>query len=658
LKDSEILKKLIEFADELSQGWIAIDIVRNALWAIARFLGWIVDTLENVSVQMLGINGLLKDEQFVQFVTDLKPILVVILAFNLLFIGYLLIFQKKFNREGIFMNLIMALGVIVLLGSVVDKSTSFATESVNVIAAHQEEGTLATQVMRDNITDISLYDLDEWKTPKLEDKNKIKPEYTTEININSRLMEGSYVTKDKKLSDKGEKILSKKIETLGDGSRKLVDLDDGGFWTDITKEYYYRYTVDWFNMLATLAIVGFVLVTVSVKLAKLLFELVFNYLIASFVAPADIHSGQKTKMVVQNILSILLVVVCIFLSLKVYLIGVSFLNDHFEGLPYIVAMIGFALAVIDGPNIVERLFGIDAGIKSGWGALAGTYALGKGAAGLGKSAGTMAGKAAMGTAKLGLPAAGAAGAMAGSMGKSGGPKGTGPSGGPMGGKPNGGDSEKGKNPTSEGTSKGQDKAATEAAATKEHPSESQDAAIAMQQDKDSDKNMSLSDEMKQKEGRTERSTPSLHSEMQQKGYSGGSSSSNSVPTRQGVKSMPSPSSGSSNVNGGSGINPASASSGSDTGSSSVPGRPTTGPSSSGASYESASVSSGNDARSSSVPDRQQASPSAPENRHIGHVIRDKAKTRIDNSQTIQRSKTSYQVGKNTGKAMRKPFRKD
>lgn len=55
-----------------------------------------------------------------------------------------------------------------------------------------------------------------------------------------------------------------------------------------------------------------------------------------------------------------------------------------EGVSYLIALFAFSLAVIDGPNIVERLFGIDAGLKSGWGALAGGYATAKGAIGVAK----------------------------------------------------------------------------------------------------------------------------------------------------------------------------------------------------------------------------------------------------------------------------------
>ena len=60
--------------------------------------------------------------------------------------------------------------------------------------------------------------------------------------------------------------------------------------------------------------------------------------------------------------------------MKVYMIGTSYLESTLSTFPYLIALIAFSLAVLDGPNIVERLFGIDAGLKSGWGMIAGAYA--------------------------------------------------------------------------------------------------------------------------------------------------------------------------------------------------------------------------------------------------------------------------------------------
>lgn len=128
-------------------------------------------------------------------------------------------------------------------------------------------------------------------------------------------------------------------------------------------------------------------------MARLSFELTFNYVLAILIAPADVHDGQKIKRVIQSILNTFLVTILIFLSIKVYMMGTAYIANELDGLAYLIALIAliaFSVAVIDGPNIVERLFGIDAGLKSGWGVLAGAYAGGKMVTGLGKGLANMA----------------------------------------------------------------------------------------------------------------------------------------------------------------------------------------------------------------------------------------------------------------------------
>ncbi|MBD8590404.1 hypothetical protein IFT92_21895 [Peribacillus simplex] len=66
--------------------------------------------------------------------------------------------------------------------------------------------------------------------------------------------------------------------------------------------------------------------------------------------------------------------------------GTEFITDKLDGVAYLIALFAFSLAVIDGPNIVERLFGIDAGLKSSWGSVAGGYAVAKGVTGATKGA--------------------------------------------------------------------------------------------------------------------------------------------------------------------------------------------------------------------------------------------------------------------------------
>lgn len=72
----------------------------------------------------------------------------------------------------------------------------------------------------------------------------------------------------------------------------------------------------------------------------------------------------------------------VFLSMKIYILGTDFIDAKLDGVAYLIALYAFSLAVIDGPSLVERLFGIDAGLKSSYGALAGAKGASQGLKGL------------------------------------------------------------------------------------------------------------------------------------------------------------------------------------------------------------------------------------------------------------------------------------
>jgi len=175
-------------------------------------------------------------------------------------------------------------------------------------------------------------------------------------------------------------------------------LDQGG--VEWNNQYYYSYQPNWLTIFVTLGIMGFTLFSIAYKLARLSFELAFNYVLAILVAPADLHSGQKTKKVIQSILNTFLVIILIFVSIKLYTIGTAYLAETLNGFAYLIALIAFSVALIDGPNMVERLFGIDAGLKRGWGVALGAYAAGKGVTSAGAHAVSKVARATQGAPKM------------------------------------------------------------------------------------------------------------------------------------------------------------------------------------------------------------------------------------------------------------------
>src|SRR6478752_2580882 len=375
MKDEEILKKLHEFSDYLDVGDIPSYLLRKIGWACIQLLSFLVDGLEGITDSILGVKSFFNSPDIQDFITKFQPFLYVLLAFSFLYIGYMLIIQKKVNREQIMINIFISMAVLLLLNTSMLKADKFTDQAIEAVDLN-EKGTVSEKIIKSNITDVAQFDITKWKSPKLKESNKVPQKNIMMIDITEKMDEDFKVSEKDKLSDDGQKIITHKADITPDGKEGLVELDNG--WFDFFPELYYRWSWNFWTIAISLFVIGMTLLFTSIKLAKLCYELGFNAILAQLVAPADVADGQKLKAVLKNILNTFLVTIMIFISMKVYLMGTVFISDKLEGIPYLIALIAFSIAVVDGPIMCERLFGIDAGLKSGWGALAGGFAMAKG----------------------------------------------------------------------------------------------------------------------------------------------------------------------------------------------------------------------------------------------------------------------------------------
>jgi len=375
MKDEEILKKLHEFSDYLDVGDIPSYLLRKIGWACIQLLSFLVDGLEGITDSILGVKAFFNSPEIQDFITKIQPFLYVLLAFSFLYIGYMLIIQKKVNREQIMINIFISMAVLLLLNTSMLKADKFTDQAIEAVDLN-EKGTVSEKIIKSNITDVAQFDLTKWKSPKLKESNKVPQKNIMMIDITEKIDKDFQVSKGKDLSNDSKKILENKTEIAPDGKEGLTELDNG--WFDFFPELYYRWSWNFWTIAISLFVIGMTLLFTSIKLAKLCFELGFNSILAQIVAPADVADGQKLKAVLKNIVNTFLVIIMIFISMKVYLMGTVFISDKLEGIPYLIALIAFSIAVVDGPVMCERLFGIDAGLKSGWGAIAGGFAMAKG----------------------------------------------------------------------------------------------------------------------------------------------------------------------------------------------------------------------------------------------------------------------------------------
>jgi hypothetical protein len=383
MSDQEVIDILRKFTDFLSIGNIFTDSIRWLGWLFVKGLTMIVDGMASVTDTILLTKELFNNPEVLAFVETIRPLLWVLLAISLAFTGYMLIFQRKLNAETIGINLIVAISILVLLSDGMNKVNDFTDEAINTInnsaLFSSENGTVSENILSRNITDLVEFDGDNWNNP--EKVQSLPLNLVRNIKITEKF-------DPEKLDIENEEV-AKSYLSWENGEVVTAEFEQGGLasWNN---EYYYRFSPDWLTIIVTLAIMGFTLFSIAYKLARLSFELVFNQLLVTIIAPIDIHDGQKMKKILQNIMSIFIVVILIFLSMKLYIIGTAWLENNLEGFAYLIALIGFSVALLDGPNIVERLFGIDAGLKNGWGLLIGAVTTAKLTTNLAKGASNMA----------------------------------------------------------------------------------------------------------------------------------------------------------------------------------------------------------------------------------------------------------------------------
>lgn len=377
MSDAQVIQKLTEFERLFNLSNLVNDALRTVGWIFVRGLSLLIDSLESLTDDILMIKTFFNNPQVVEFVQTIQPFLYVLLAASFVFTGYLIIFQKKFDREGLLINIFISLMILGLLSPTMKQLNDFTDQAVNQVKSGSiygsEKETISETILKENLNDLVAYDKNDFDNYTENDvKNNVPTKLIKGLQINE-----VFDSNKLDVSTTGSKLSKSFI--LWDGSEEVIgELDQSGL--DWNNQYYYRYHPNWLTILVTLGVMGFTLFSIAYKLARLSFELAFNYVLAILVAPADLHSGQKTKKVIQSILNTFLVIIMIFVSIKIYTIGTAYLADTLDGLAYLIALIAFSAALIDGPNMVERLFGIDAGLKRGWGVALGAYAVGKGTA--------------------------------------------------------------------------------------------------------------------------------------------------------------------------------------------------------------------------------------------------------------------------------------
>lgn len=228
------------------------------------------------------------------------------------------------------------------------------TKAANDEISTSGDGMMSDAVIKENLTDVALYDQHEWETTDLSSLDDVEPNNIQEsrvrnIDMVEVMTKDTEITKDTPLSDEGQQMMQAKIITDAMGNTALEEIDNGGMFSMFSfDEYYYRFEYNFWTIFITLFVGAATLLFATYKLARLAYEIAFNKILASILAFVDLQNGQMLKAVLKNIVNMFAIVIMIFLSLRLYNIFMAYLpTTDMNPVAKLIAMIAVSAAVVD-----------------------------------------------------------------------------------------------------------------------------------------------------------------------------------------------------------------------------------------------------------------------------------------------------------------------
>ncbi|MFD1707556.1 pLS20_p028 family conjugation system transmembrane protein [Siminovitchia sediminis] len=414
--DEQLIKlhKEMEYILHLDHGWFIQDFIRLIGAGAIFSLAWLNSFVEGIIDKVITLNDFYSSGPIQEFMEMARPVVWGVFFIALFVLGFQFMFNKIEKRNEVIINVILALCVIVVIPDLMvnmGKVTNLGVEQIN-----PENKKLANELVKSNVADVLYYAEGNFEFSNKKDGDKYLPPKpmskedsrigTTDFTYANRLSEKSlpylpvtqkldfhedeakllkWKTKNwvKELKDKNppqayEALKTQSISTGYGDDFTIVELEKNTVpSTKMGRESYYRYHVNWGVLIVSLLVTTLALVITVIKIGRSIFDLAFHQIFGMFIAATDLTGGQRTKKVLVEIMNTFAVIFIMTMLLKLFILYSSWANGlkgSIGGVGVLLLLIAGAWALIDAPDIVQRMLGIDAGLRSGYQAMLGAYA--------------------------------------------------------------------------------------------------------------------------------------------------------------------------------------------------------------------------------------------------------------------------------------------
>lgn len=350
------------------------DALRVIGFGIIKFLAWMGDSLYSGLQQVFDAITFSYSDEILALVSRYSVLyksffLVAVVGFGL----YLI--MKKGQKE---LNTVMCVFVMILIlsgmplmmqkiGNLTVASSHFVTQQWNNSGNEKKITSISGTVLKESIVDLRKVDknMTDTSLPKGLKKgsgyNNFNSNTWKTIDINSRM---DYESKDYTLNH--QSVWENKLEASDESGQYELTKIDG--WTKFTSNYYYRYQItSWFGIFVMLGCMSFLLFFLIIRAAKIVIDLAGAMIYTPFIAVTDLTTGQRIKEAIKDIIAHFAAMFVLAAFMGIYFVAFTWINSsNLSIVPQLGMHVALVWAILDGPNIIERIIGVDAGFSGVW----------------------------------------------------------------------------------------------------------------------------------------------------------------------------------------------------------------------------------------------------------------------------------------------------
>lgn len=354
-------------------------------WAVVKGMFTVTDSIQNMIPDVLDLFNFIESTGLNNvYQSVMNTIVVGLMILSLMFVGYKMITGKgTIDLRSVGTNIVMSVALILLMPTMISSGIQFSKIFYNdaTTITNSNDG-VAWSLIKQGVTDLAYINkTDQYSSiDNTEDRNKLTRKNFQQTDL-AQVLTDKVIDKLEKENPAADNLRYELVENSNNEfvATKFSDNFLSTF-SDSLKSGYYRYQANLWGISIGLTALAIAYVFSAFVIITAILELAFKRVLGVLVFATDIETGQRSKVVLSDILQCYLTVGFQGFGLSMFAMFINFLNSG-QGISTnifikTIAYICAVFVLIKGSGTVMRYFGVDIGLKEGYGQLASAFGMG------------------------------------------------------------------------------------------------------------------------------------------------------------------------------------------------------------------------------------------------------------------------------------------